>query len=87
MVVNFLMIVPTECDCCNEMVESFFADRRHWWGKYFRGDEKHVCITCLESRAGFTEEYLERVGVMGLKAIKAAQEAWRLHEEPQDSSH
>ena len=59
---SYMNIIPIQCDCCGEMVESF-SDRSGWFGKYLNSGERRICNNCIKDRVGYAEEFLEKIGV------------------------
>ena len=58
--INYLHIIPVECDCCGEMVTHSIARyKKAWFNKYLETDEKRACYNCIKDREGFAEEFLE----------------------------
>ncbi len=57
-----MAIIPTRCDCCGKMVDSF-SDRSGWFGKYLKPDEDRICHDCIKDRKGYAKELLEKTGV------------------------
>lgn len=65
----YVRIIPTKCDCCGEIAETY-SDRSSWFGKYLQIDEDKICHACISGRDGYAEEYLEKIGVLPEATIR-----------------